>query len=447
MPTDTKLQNLIINDLTEEQYKALTPNENELYLTPDTSGGESVSPTLYLFNSEDGGPRTTITEQEKTNLEKGLYNQVVYISEPSQNFMVYTPSKLTSIKGMYLFATIDGIVQKGEQVSCTTISFYSLNIGEKNTSGEYPITITKQLSLNIGSSITPSDLFQYLELNGGKIIYNQNTRYFPSIKLTDEQVATIKSKYENKEPLIIRVKYDDSVALPGNYIEFNVQNLTAGENSQDGIDNLYTSTVFHIPEPINFLIHIDIYSKSIDVYQKDFMYLDSSRVDINLNVQNALQLFYATGTWGPVSDYAIYFDTINGKPILHKDTTINNYDLGKSINLFGNHSILVPNASTDTEINLYNHDIEINFQYGQIQTSYHVYLNVVSSKNLNVNNITDLKILLGNTFRRSCTSGNDNEAPNEVIAISNNGFEFNNFSSILFSEVTHINITDTVTTI
>lgn len=37
MPTDTKLQNLIINDLTEEQYKALTPNENELYLTPDTN--------------------------------------------------------------------------------------------------------------------------------------------------------------------------------------------------------------------------------------------------------------------------------------------------------------------------------------------------------------------------------------------------------------------------
>lgn len=34
MPTDTKLQNLIINDLTEEQYNALTPNENELYLTP-----------------------------------------------------------------------------------------------------------------------------------------------------------------------------------------------------------------------------------------------------------------------------------------------------------------------------------------------------------------------------------------------------------------------------
>ena len=98
-------------------------------------------------------------------------------------------------------------------------------------------------------------------------------------------------------------------------------------------------------------------------------------------------------------------------------------------------------------IGLYNHDIEITFQYDQNQASYHVYLNVVSSKNLNVGNITDLKTLLGNTFKRSCTSGNDNSAQQGVIAISNNGFEFNDFTSILFSEVTNINITDTVTTV
>ena len=97
-------------------------------------------------------------------------------------------------------------------------------------------------------------------------------------------------------------------------------------------------------------------------------------------------------------------------------------------------------------IDLYNHDIEITFEYAQNQASYHVYLNVVSSKNLNVDSITNLKALLGNTFTRSCTSGNDNEVE-EVIAISNNGFIFNNFSSILFSEVTNIVIMDTVTTI
>lgn len=116
------------------------------------------------------------------------------------------------------------------------------------------------------------------------------------------------------------------------------------------------------------------------------------------------------------------------------------------------YNALTPNENElyltpDTNIDLYNHDIEINFEYAQNQSSYHVYLNVVSSKNLNVGNITDLKTLLGNTFRRSCTSGNDNSASKEVIAISNDGFDFNNFSSILFSEVTNIIITDTVTTI
>lgn len=36
MPTDTKLNNLVINYLTQEQYDAIqAPNENELYLTPD----------------------------------------------------------------------------------------------------------------------------------------------------------------------------------------------------------------------------------------------------------------------------------------------------------------------------------------------------------------------------------------------------------------------------
>lgn len=38
MPTDTKLNNLVINYLTQEQYDAIaTPNENELYLTPDST--------------------------------------------------------------------------------------------------------------------------------------------------------------------------------------------------------------------------------------------------------------------------------------------------------------------------------------------------------------------------------------------------------------------------
>ena len=38
MPTDTKLNNLVINYLTQEQYNAIaTTNEDELYLTPDST--------------------------------------------------------------------------------------------------------------------------------------------------------------------------------------------------------------------------------------------------------------------------------------------------------------------------------------------------------------------------------------------------------------------------
>ena len=38
MPTDTKLNNLVINYLTQAQYDAIaTPNEDELYLTPDST--------------------------------------------------------------------------------------------------------------------------------------------------------------------------------------------------------------------------------------------------------------------------------------------------------------------------------------------------------------------------------------------------------------------------
>lgn len=221
---------------------------------PISGGGESVSPTLILFDLTQGKTRTTITEQEKTNLEKGLYNQVVCRSSDENlgHFAVYLPSKLISFAGTNIFALMD---VSGESPYIKQIEFYVLQIGEKNADGEYPITIQ------------------------------------------------------------------------------------SGEDSG------------------------------------------------------------------------------------------------------------VPNMPFGTAINLFNHDIEINFEYAQNQSSYHVYLNVVSSKNLNVGNITDLKTLLGNTFRRSCTSGNDNDAQKEVIAISNDGFDFNNFSSILFSEVTNIIITDTVTTI
>lgn len=53
MPTDTKLKELIINELTEEQYKALTPNDDELYLTPDGSVTKNENGSYVLDGDVD----------------------------------------------------------------------------------------------------------------------------------------------------------------------------------------------------------------------------------------------------------------------------------------------------------------------------------------------------------------------------------------------------------
>ena len=60
------------------------------------TGGDAVSPTLSLLNFGDDGAtlRTTITQAEKDNLEKGLYNQVLYFPSTDQRYDVYAPSKL-----------------------------------------------------------------------------------------------------------------------------------------------------------------------------------------------------------------------------------------------------------------------------------------------------------------------------------------------------------------
>lgn len=53
MPTDTKLKELIINELTEEQYKALTPNDDELYFTPDGSITKNENGSYVLDGDVD----------------------------------------------------------------------------------------------------------------------------------------------------------------------------------------------------------------------------------------------------------------------------------------------------------------------------------------------------------------------------------------------------------
>ena len=159
MPTDTKLNNLVINYLTQAQYDAIaTKNENELYLTPDNStggGGKSVSPVLFLVDvsGQEDKVRTSITEEEKINLENRLYNSVYYYDTSKGNtsvYSIYLPEALSPAGGG-VFSTFNvEFDEVSNTATITGISVYQLTVGEKSADGTYPITIENVINSNIG---------------------------------------------------------------------------------------------------------------------------------------------------------------------------------------------------------------------------------------------------------------------------------------------------------
>ena len=176
MPTDTKLNNLIINYLTQEQYDAIaSPNENELYLTPDNStgggGGASVSPILNLmdFSGELPIARTSITEEEKTNLEKGLYNSVIYVDMSLGTaglYSMYFPETAVFAGESLFFSNYNlSIDDATHSAAISSSSSYNLTIGEKSADGTYPITIEKILEASFGGESTSSSSFEEATLS------------------------------------------------------------------------------------------------------------------------------------------------------------------------------------------------------------------------------------------------------------------------------------------
>lgn len=123
-------------------------------------GGKSVPPTLVLtdVSGDNIVQKTYITEEEKTNLEKGLYNQVFYIDTsigvPNMYFSNYFPEiYLASFGGFLMYAgTVD--MKEGEEfptLNPTHLYGYSIDIAEKDSSGNYPITITRGSELPLAS--------------------------------------------------------------------------------------------------------------------------------------------------------------------------------------------------------------------------------------------------------------------------------------------------------
>ena len=117
-------------------------------------------------------------------------------------------------------------------------------------------------------------------------------------------------------------------------------------------------------------------------------------------------------------------------------------DFYKTISLFGNHSILVPKDSTDTNIDLYKHHINYS-----ITDSFTGFFEFYSSKNLVCDSLTDLKTLLGDTFEIQAFGISRQSNSMQVAYITESYIWYHDAEEFLSTSIAHATFTDTVTTI
>ena len=131
---------------------------DEATKTLKASGGSgaSVSPCLNLLDQETQGIRTSITEEEKNNLDKGLYNSVLYFDEsagPLGFISTFFPEPLALIDRNINFSIFNFTADEmTEKITITGSSIYSIiiDVPNKNEDGTYPIYIRKREEATFG---------------------------------------------------------------------------------------------------------------------------------------------------------------------------------------------------------------------------------------------------------------------------------------------------------
>lgn len=119
-------------------------------------GGASVSPCLNLLSPDTQSVRTSITEEEKNNLDKGLYNSVLYFDAsagPLGFISTFFPEPLTSVNDNIKFSIFNFTADEmTETITITGSSIYSIiiDVPNKNEDGTYPIYIRKMTEAPFG---------------------------------------------------------------------------------------------------------------------------------------------------------------------------------------------------------------------------------------------------------------------------------------------------------
>ena len=267
---DTKenMQKLITDGSVGDGQLCYCKEDKKLYVLKESvwsevggggDGGKSIPPTLNLIDFETGEVRTTITEEEYNNLANGLYNQVIYDSDVNL-LSANSPSKLISIDAEYYFTQFKISVNADETFSYSSMAINSITIGEKNTSNEYPITVTEAFTIN------PS-------AGGGGIPIVDCT-------LTDQTDITKGGTVDNvpEAPFLLRIPLkleDDTLPPYGKYFLDNIlvpMNYTYGKHEHSGevevVPNKYFGTGFAVSEHYYVVVYyvvVDISTKKVSI--------------------------------------------------------------------------------------------------------------------------------------------------------------------------------------
>lgn len=319
------------------------------------------TPTLSLVDMSTQKVRTTITETEKNNLAKGVYNQVIYTTTFDNPFDVYSPCKIIVSNGLSgAFAQFD-CSPNADKTSGTIQSFtiYDYTIGDKNASGEYPINIVKHQSLNVGGAISAN-----IELNDEQWHTYTNDDY---IDFTEEQYNILKNNY------IINVSYTlaNSKVLLISSFRTNAIDIDNAPNTQISFMWSNLGHIFYMCQT-----NITEHPRRFEFFNLETQYgiysSDASKLTITIHNNNANSntLFYTIPYYGGL-------------------------DLNKFLKVNGNGNLEW--ADLPTQKQYYNHFIYLALETTTKGTAT-IRINFTNSSNELINTLDKLKTALGSTF-------------------------------------------------
>ena len=247
-----------------------------------SSGTSNVSPTLNLINFDTGEIRTTITEEEKTNLDKGLYDQIV-VTIPSEedetSSTLFFPTKLFTInqdpEKAFVFSQFK-TTSDGSKIS--SIGLYILQVGAKNDNNEYPVTIVANGVCDIGGSGGSGE--NDLRVNTWTLTQEEfNTLLYlgDRINLTNKEEEMIKSSDlinaiypdDGKEfrvtTLFVSVQQDDVEVFKRTLYDLRGDMLYIWDNSEEG--------VLYLKNQINISLSVsDVTTTQLTINNGEFSY-------------------------------------------------------------------------------------------------------------------------------------------------------------------------------